>query len=32
MMPGARYVRWIMLVIVVVVVLGLVASFMRLPG
>ena len=32
MMPGARYVRWIMLALVVIVVLGLVVSFMRLPA
>jgi hypothetical protein len=31
MMPGARYARWIMLALVVVVVLGLVVSFVRLP-
>lgn len=31
MMPGARYARWIMLALVVIVVLGLVASTVRLP-
>lgn len=31
MMPGARYARWIMFALVVIVILGLVATTVRLP-